>query len=53
VEQATHDLLAEKQPSLRFATVDDIGDLAVFLSGDAGRSITGVSLPVDGGWTAR
>ena len=53
VEQATHDLLAEKQPSLRFATVDDIGDLTVFLSSNAGRSMTGVSLPVDGGWTAR
>jgi 3-hydroxybutyrate dehydrogenase len=53
VEQATHELLAEKQPSLRFATVDDMGDLAVFLSSDAGRSITGVALPVDGGWTAR
>jgi 3-hydroxybutyrate dehydrogenase len=53
VEQATHELLAEKQPSLRFATVDDIGDLTVFLSSNAGRSMTGVALPVDGGWTAR
>jgi 3-hydroxybutyrate dehydrogenase len=52
-EQATAELLAEKQPSGRFTTVKDLGELVVFLAGDAAANITGASLPMDGGWTAR
>src|SRR6266851_2870405 len=36
----------------RFATVEELGALTVFLSTEAAASITGVALPVDGGWTA-
>ena len=36
----------------RFATIDEIGALTVFLCGPGGTSITGAALPVDGGWTA-
>ena len=46
-------LLEEKQPSGEFATPSQIGALAVFLCSSAAASITGASLPVDGGWTAR
>jgi 3-hydroxybutyrate dehydrogenase len=46
------DVLLAAQPTRRFAEVDEIGALAVFLAGDAARSITGTALPVDGGWTA-
>ncbi|MDX2095002.1 MAG: 3-hydroxybutyrate dehydrogenase [Alphaproteobacteria bacterium] len=52
-EAATHDMLAEKQPSQRFATPEEIGATVVFLCGAAGRAITGICLPVDGGWTAQ
>lgn len=51
--QAKDDLLAEKQPSGRFTTVEDLAALVVFLTGDAAANITGASLPVDGGWTAQ
>jgi 3-hydroxybutyrate dehydrogenase len=47
------DVLLAKQPNKRFASVDELGQLAVFLSSDAAASITGVALPVDGGWTAQ
>jgi 3-hydroxybutyrate dehydrogenase len=52
-QQAEHDLLAEKQPSKRFATPEQIGGLALFLCSDDAREITGTSLSVDGGWTAQ
>jgi 3-hydroxybutyrate dehydrogenase len=46
-------LLAEKQPSGQFVTVDQLGALAVFLCSEAAAQLTGAALPVDGGWTAQ
>ena len=51
-EQVIRDVLLAQQPSKRFATVEELGALAVFLASDAAASITGAALPVDGGWTA-
>jgi 3-hydroxybutyrate dehydrogenase len=51
-EQVIHDVLLAQQPNKRFATVEELGALTVFLAGDAAASITGTALPVDGGWTA-
>jgi 3-hydroxybutyrate dehydrogenase len=53
VEQASHELLAEKQPMLKFSTPENIGALAVFLAGDAAETITGSSYSIDGAWTAQ
>lgn len=51
-DEVIRDVLLAQQPNKRFATVEEIGALAVFLSTDAAASITGIALPVDGGWTA-
>jgi 3-hydroxybutyrate dehydrogenase len=51
-EQVIRDVLLAQQPNKRFATVDELGALSVFLASDAAASITGSALPVDGGWTA-
>jgi 3-hydroxybutyrate dehydrogenase len=51
-EQVIRDVLLAQQPNKRFATVDEIGTLCVFLASDAAASITGAAIPVDGGWTA-
>jgi 3-hydroxybutyrate dehydrogenase len=51
-DQVIRDVLLAQQPNKRFASVDELGALAVFLSTDAAASITGIALPVDGGWTA-
>jgi len=51
-EKVIHDVLLAQQPNKRFATVEELGALTVFLASDAAASITGVALPVDGGWTA-
>jgi NAD(P)-dependent dehydrogenase (short-subunit alcohol dehydrogenase family) len=40
-------------PMGRLATVEDVAAAAVFLAGDGAAMITGTSLLVDGGWTAR
>src|SRR5262249_14664466 len=51
-EQVIRDVLLGQQPNKRFATVEELGALAVFLASEAATSITGVALPMDGGWTA-
>lgn len=52
-EQAEVDLLEEKQPSKQFVTPEQVGDVAAFLCTDSAAQITGVSMPIDGGWTAQ
>jgi 3-hydroxybutyrate dehydrogenase len=51
-DQVIRDVLLAQQPNKRFATVGELGALTVFLASDAAASITGIALPVDGGWTA-
>ena len=52
-DEAKSRLLAEKQPSLEFATPEQIGAAAVFLCSSAADQIRGTSISVDGGWTAQ
>jgi 3-hydroxybutyrate dehydrogenase len=52
-EKVITDVLLKAQPNKRFATVEEIGALAAFLSGPYGQGITGAALPVDGAWTAQ
>lgn len=51
--QAQKELLGEKQPSLQFTTVEQLGGLAVFLCSSAADQVRGVAWQVDGGWTAQ
>ena len=53
LEQASADLLREKQPMLDFTTPEKIAALAVFLCGEAASTITGAALSIDGGWVAQ
>ncbi len=53
VETAQKELLLEKQPSGQFTSVEQLGQWAVFLCSPACDNVTGASMPVDGGWTAR
>jgi 3-hydroxybutyrate dehydrogenase len=52
-EQAQNELLGEKQPSLQFTTVEQLGGLAVFLCSPAADQVRGVAWQMDGGWTAQ
>lgn len=53
VKDAERALLAEKQPSLRFTRPEDIAEAVRFLCGPGAGNITGTTLTLDGGWTAR
>ena len=52
-EEVVRDVLLHAQPTRQFVTTEQIGALTVFLCTDAGASITGTALPIDGGWTAQ
>ncbi len=53
IEEATKDLLSEKEPSLRFTKPEHIGDMVIFLCSEAGCNIKGAAFSLDGGWIAR
>ena len=51
-DEVVEKVILAKQPSKEFATVEQIGGLALFLCSDAAEQITGQPIAVDGGWTA-
>jgi 3-hydroxybutyrate dehydrogenase len=53
IEDEEIKLLGEKQPSLKFTTPAELGELAVFLCSPAAQNVRGVAWAVDGGWTAQ
>jgi 3-hydroxybutyrate dehydrogenase len=50
--QVVSDVLLAAQPTRQFVTIAQVASLALYLAGDSAASITGATLPVDGGWTA-
>ena len=52
-EQATLNLLSEKEPSRQFTTPEERGALAVFFCSAAGNNVRGVAWNMDGGWVAQ
>src|SRR4051812_12296681 len=52
-QQAVEELLSEKQPSLDFASPEQLGGTVAFLCSPAADQITGTTISVDGGWTAQ
>ena len=52
-EEVVRDVILDSQPNKRFVEVRELGELVVFLCSPAAASITGIALPIEGGWTAR
>ena len=52
-EEVKRDVLLKAQPTKKFATIEEVAALAVFLASDNAASITGSPLSIDGGWTAQ
>ena len=51
-EAVIRDVMLARQVTKRFVKTEELCALALFLCSDGAASITGTSLPVDGGWTA-
>lgn len=52
-EEVVNNVILGAQPSKQFTTVEQIGDLVLFLCGEGGKNMTGAPLTLDGGWTAQ
>lgn len=52
-EQASAQLLAEKQPSGEFVTLQQLGEMALFLCSDTAAQVRGAAWNMDGGWVAQ
>ena len=52
-EEASQKLVAEKQPSGKFSTPNDLGELVGFLVSDNAKQVNGASWTMDGGWTSQ
>ena len=52
LRRVVKDVLLAAQPTKEFVTVEEVAALAVFLTSDNARSITGSLQQIDGGWVA-
>ena len=51
-EQVMRDVILDAQPTKKFVEFDQIAGLLIYLASDAGASVNGAGLAIDGGWTA-
>ena len=51
-EDVKNNVILAAQPTKKFTTVEQIGDLALFLCSATADNITGSLISIDGGWTA-
>lgn len=51
-DRVIREVMLERQPSREFVTTQQLGGTVVWLCSDSAAQVTGIALPVDGGWTA-
>jgi len=52
-EAVIRDIMLASQPTRRFVEAEEVAGLAGYLASEGARSITGTTIAIDGGWTAR
>jgi 3-hydroxybutyrate dehydrogenase len=51
-EQVVREVILAAQPSKQFVTFDQLSGMMLYLVSEAGASVNGAALSIDGGWTA-
>src|SRR5262249_39479603 len=51
-DAVVRDVFLAEQPTKRFVTIEEVAATVAFLCSAGAASITGIALPIDGGWTA-
>ena len=52
-DEVMRNVILAAQPTKAFVTFDQLSGLLLYLVSDAGASVNGTALSVDGGWTAQ
>ncbi len=52
-DEVVKDVILKAQPTKKFVTFEQLNGLMLYLASDAGASVNGAALPVEGGWTAQ
>ena len=52
-EEVVRQVMLAPQPTRKFVQPEEIAELAAYLCSDWARSITGTTISIDGGWTAK
>lgn len=52
-DEAVRQIILAQQPTRRFVQPEEIAEMAAYLCSDWARSITGTTISIDGGWTAK
>jgi 3-hydroxybutyrate dehydrogenase len=52
-EEVKRDVMLSAQPTKKFISIEQVASLALYLCQDAASQITGTTLSIDGGWTAK
>ena len=53
IEDEAVAIVEERQPTKDFVLPEQIGDLVLYFMSDSAASVTGVAMPIDGGWVAQ
>jgi 3-hydroxybutyrate dehydrogenase len=52
-DEVLRDVILAAQPTKRFVAYEELAGLVAYLASDAGASVNGAALSIDGGWTAK
>ena len=52
-DEVINEIMLKPMPKRKFITIEELYGIIAFLVGDSARNITGQTITVDGGWTAR